>query len=256
MSTTRRYAALLLCAAFAAFEGAALAAPALSVKTHAIEATVEIDPALDRFKPLKNHLLAQAERDVGAQRREAEETKRAEPRSFRRRWTFERRYTFISEAGPFVSVRRIETTYTGGAHPNTVIATIIWDNKSGGAVGLDAFLNDVSDGGPTLTALAGLVRDSLAVEKRKRGVDVAENAAQDEWLRAVEPKLDTLGAPALTRSAAESKASGLSFYFSPYDVGPYVEGAYTAFVSGAALKPYLKADKAALFDGAPAAAGE
>ncbi|MBN8955920.1 MAG: DUF3298 domain-containing protein, partial [Rhizobiales bacterium] len=137
------------------------------------------------------------------------------------------------------------------------IGTIIWDNEAGTSVGLDTFLNDVSDGGPTLTALAGLVRESLAAEKRKRGLDVAENTAEDEWLRADEPKLETLGAPALTRSSVAGKASGLSFYFSPYDVGPYVEGAYTALVSGAALKPYLKADKAALFEGAPAAtAGE
>jgi hypothetical protein len=257
MSTARRYAALLLCAAFAVFEGVALAAPALSVKTSTIEATVELAPALDRFKPLKDHLLTEAKREAAAQQKEADEAKRDEPRSFRQRWTFDRRYTFISEAGPFVSVRRIETTYTGGAHPNTVIGTIIWDNEAGKPVGLETFLNDVSDGGPTLTALAGLVRESLAAEKKKRGLDVAENTAEDEWLHAVEPKLETLGAPALTRSTVAGKASGLSFYFSPYDVGPYVEGAYTALVSGAALKPYLKADKAALFEGAPAAtAGE
>jgi hypothetical protein len=252
MNVARRYAALLLCAAFAVFEGAALAAPAVSIKTSTIEATVEIDSALDRFKPLKDHLLAEAKRDAAAQQKEADEAKRDEPRSFRQRWTFERHYTFISEAGPFVSVRRVETTYTGGAHPNTVITTVIWDNETGKPVGLDTFLNDVSEGSSTLTALAGLVRDSLAVEKRKRGLDVAENTAEDDWLRAVEPKLETLGAPALTRSSVAGKGSGLSFYFSPYDVGPYVEGSYTALVSGTALKPYLKADKAALFDGAPA----
>jgi hypothetical protein len=253
MNAARRYAAFLLCAAFVTFESAALAEPAVSIKTSTIEAAVEIDAAIDRFQPLKDHLLTEAKREAAAQQKEADEAKRDAPSAFRQRWTFDRRYTFISNAGPFVSVRRVETTYTGGAHPNTTITTIIWDTETSKSVGLDAFLNDVSDGGPTLTALAAFVRDSLAVEKRKRGLDVAENTAEDEWLRAVEPKLAALGAPALARSAAEGKASGLSFYFSPYDVGPYVEGSYVAFVSGDALKPYLKADKAALFGGAPIA---
>ena len=147
-------------------------------------------------------------------------------------------------------MQRVETTYTGGAHPNTVITAVIWDVVRGNSVGLDAFLNDVTAGGPTLTALANFVRASLAEEKKKRGVEVADDPAQDEWLRAVEPKLDTLGAPALTRSTVEGKAAGLSFYFSPYDVGPYVEGPYTAYVARDALIPHLRTDKTPLFDGA------
>jgi hypothetical protein len=230
--------------------GSAFAAPAVSVKTKTIEATVEIDPALNRFAPLKERLLAEAKRDVAAQQKEADDAKRAERRDFRQRWTFERRYKFISHVNPFVSVQRVETTYTGGAHPNTVITAVIWDVVRGNAVGLDAFVNDVTADGPTLTAIAALVRASLAAEKKKRGVDVADDPAQDEWLRVVEPKLETLGSPALARSTVEGKAAGLSFYFSPYDVGPYVEGPYTAFVARDALLPYLKADKTALFDGA------
>ena len=46
MSPMRRYAALLLGAALVVYASAAFAAPALSVKTKTIEATVEIDPAL------------------------------------------------------------------------------------------------------------------------------------------------------------------------------------------------------------------
>ena len=44
-------------------------------------------------------------------------------------------------------------------------------------------------------------------------------------------------------------AAGMLFYFSPYAVGPYVEGAFTAFVPWTAFKDDLSAQGAALFGG-------
>jgi hypothetical protein len=248
----RCYAALALAAAILVFTSAAIAAPAIDAKTRTLEATVDIDPALERIGPLKEFLLNEAKRDVAAQQKEADEAKRAEPRAFRERWTFERRYKLVSQVAPYVSVLRTEMSYSGGAHPNTVLTTLIWDTAQGKAAGLDAFLNEISPDGPTLTALAALIRTSLAEEKRKRGIEVAADPASDEWLRAVEPRLDTLGSPALAPTNIEGKAAGFLFYFSPYDVGPYVEGAFTAFVPWDPLMPLLKADKTALFDGGPA----
>jgi hypothetical protein len=44
-------------------------------------------------------------------------------------------------------------------------------------------------------------------------------------------------------------ASGLTFHYSPYDVGPYVEGTYTVFVPWTAFRQYLSPQGATLFGG-------
>ena len=45
------------------------------------------------------------------------------------------------------------------------------------------------------------------------------------------------------------KSSGLTFHYSPYAVGAYAEGSYTAFVPWRILRPYLTAEGLAIFGG-------
>ena len=45
------------------------------------------------------------------------------------------------------------------------------------------------------------------------------------------------------------RASGMTFHFSPYGIGPYAEGSYTAFVPSSALDPYLTDEAKKIFAG-------
>ena len=57
------------------------------------------------------------------------------------------------------------------------------------------------------------------------------------------------GAVALAPSTETGKSAGLLFYFSPYAVGGYVEGSYTAYVQLSGFKDDLSPEGAALFGG-------
>ena len=52
-----------------------------------------------------------------------------------------------------------------------------------------------------------------------------------------------------TPSTVTGCASGMTFHFSPYGVGPYAEGPYTAFLPFSAIEPYLTDEAKAAFAG-------
>lgn len=145
---------------------------------------------------------------------------------------------------------RQDYTFTGGAHPNRYADTILWDRDTGKRISVRPFFNETEDGGPTMTALAKLVRAALVQEKKRRDAPVASDPVKDEWLRSVKPWLLKLGPISLAPSTERDETSGLSFHFSPYMVGPYVEGDYVVFVPWTDLKPYLSTQGTALFGGA------
>lgn len=65
----------------------------------------------------------------------------------------------------------------------------------------------------------------------------------------MKPKILSIGGIALSPSTNKDKSSGLIAYFSPYDVGAYVEGGYVVFVPWTAFKDHLSAAGAVLFGG-------
>jgi hypothetical protein len=225
--------------------------------------TVTVDAALRRYPGLAENCLTEGRRWADRMRADANEARRLEPKSFTpdgRRWTLERRYDLRSVVGRYISVVREDGTYTGGAHPNTQIDTILWDRDARRRVSVRSFFRETADNGPTMTALARLARIAVAAEKLARGninVDAPKGqltperlAELDSFIRqGISPTLLKLGPITLAPSTARGRSAGLAFHYSPYDVGAYAEGPYVAFVPWTAFSQFLSAQGVATFGG-------
>jgi len=235
--------------ALSAASFAAEPAPAYSFKTRTVEITVGLDDLIKADASLSANLLAEGRRWADKNRREAEDEKRTSPELFRggNPWSFDRQYkTDAVVAGRYVSISRWDYTYTGGAHPNSEVDTILWDRQTAKRISIRPFFNELTDGGPTLTAMRDKIIAALKAEKKERGVE--DDPAMD-WFKGIEPGLLKIGPVSLAPSTEAGKSSGLMFHYAPYAVGPYVEGSYDAFVPWNDLKPFVSAQGAAIFGG-------
>lgn len=163
-------------------------------------------------------------------------------------WALEREYEAASVIGRYVSVLRSDYLNTGGAHPNTEIDTILWDGAQNKRVSIRPLFAETADDGKTMTALAALLHEAIKAEKKKRGVP-QELIDDPQWLKEIEPKLLALGPVTLTPSTETGKSAGLTFHYSPYAVGPYVEGTYTIALRWQDFAPHLSDEGRALFGG-------
>lgn len=214
-----------------------------------VEIDVRIEDTLKAYPRLYQSLVAEGKQFGAENKKDTEEQWREDKSLFHNTaYSFTRRYRLRAAAGRYVSVAINESFYTGGAHPNGDTDTLLWDRESGGRVDFRTLFADTTDDGPAMVSLARLVRAAVAAMKRKRGVEV-EDPETDEWLKEIKPALKDLGQPSLAPSTTAGQSSGVTFHFSPYAVGPYVEGFYTAFIPAAAIKPYLTPDAQKLFGG-------
>jgi hypothetical protein len=239
--------------------------PAIEIKTRAAEITVTIDKELKPAPGLAADLLAEGQRFVAKSRADADQEYNTNKAWFKdRRWTYDRRYSFRSlVADRYVSILRDDGTYGGGAHPNSRADIILWDKAARKRISIRPFFNEMADNGPTMTALAKIVRYAVAREKDERRSgelsddekkqpkpSVEKLVAEDEQLReAVQPKLLKIGPISLAPSTVAGKSSGLTFHFSPYDVDAYAAGPYTIFVPWTDLKTFLSPEGVAIFGG-------
>src|SRR5262249_8370954 len=224
--------------------------PDITIKTKAVEATVSVDASFKAHPGLVADCLAEGRRWAESMRREADKELRANPAQFRNgRWSFEREYVARSVIGRYVSVLRNDYASAGGAHPNTFINTILWDRAAKKRISIRPFLAESADNGPTMTALARLVRAAVMAEKKANDAPVEEDPDRDTWLAEIKPQLLKLGPVALAPSTAAGKSSGFTFHFQPYAVGPYAEGTYTVFVPWTDFKDHLSPEGVAIFGG-------
>jgi len=224
--------------------------PVAAIKTRAIEASVSIDEALKAYPGLYDTLLAEGRRGLAKWRVEADKDRKESPDLFRdgRRYTHDRAYTQRSAIGRYISVLRTDYFDGMGAHPNMVLDTILWDVQAKKPVSIRPLFKETADNGPTMQRLAKAIRTALAVVKAKRDMPVPDPDT-DVGLSSVVPKLLDIGAAALAPSSEAGKSAGLLLYFSPYAVGGYVEGSYTAYLPWATFKDDLSPEGVALFGG-------
>jgi len=245
--------ALSVCLFLTAAAAAAEPKPVISSKSKSAEIAVSIDGALKAHPGLYDNLLAEGRREAAKWRAEADDVLRsgADRMTFKdgRRYNYSRGYTQRSAIGRYVSVVRTDGAFTGGAHPNTSIDTILWDRDAKKRISIRPFFKETADKGATMTAMAKLVRAAVHVEKKRKGMEVEGTPDADDWLKDITPSLLQLGPVTLAPSTEAGKASGLTFHFSPYAVGPYAEGPLTAFVAWTDFKDVLSPEGAALFGG-------
>lgn len=223
--------------------------PAISIKTKAVEVSVSIGDAIRERNDLKADLLNEGKRWADRAKREADGEFKTSPELFRdgRRWAQERDYAVTSVvAERYVSILRTDYSFTGGAHPNTELETLIWDEQTKKRISIRPFFTDLSDNSRAMTDIQKAIIASLTAEKKARGTWEPDNR---DWMKAIEPSLLKIGAVVLEPSTEAGKSSGLTFHYSPYAVGAYAEGAYTAFVPWRNLRPLLSAEGLAIFGG-------
>ena len=242
----------------------ARAATVASAKTPFVEIGVDVDEALKPYPGLFDNLAAEGKSYAAAMRAQAEKEHRENPSAFRdgMSWTYDRGYALRSAVGRYISVVRSDDTFEGGAHPNHMVDTILWDTQAQKRISVRPFFTETADNGPTMNALAQAAKLAVASLKIANDIPVGDadklpaNITPAQYLRkdtfindGIKPSLLKLGPVTLAPSTEAGKSSGLTFHYSPYAVGPYVEGGYTAFVPWTAFRQYLSPDGAALFGG-------
>jgi hypothetical protein len=160
---------------------------------------------------------------------------------------FGRNYRMRAAAGKYVSVIVTGYEFTGGAHPNHDSTTLLWDREKKAEADFKILFKDTADSSADMKTLSKLILDALAIEKKARDMPFDPN---DMWFKDWKPEYGNFGNPSLAPSTETGKSSGVTFHFSPYEVGAYAEGDYVAFIPASALMPLLTPEAQRLFGGA------
>ena len=130
----------------------------------------------------------------------------------------------VADLPGWLSLSEDVSTYTGGAHGNYTMQSLVWDKQAGKAI--DAIALFVSPAALE-KALGERFCDGLDRERAKRrGAPVAADS-DDQFDQC--PKIGEL--EVLVGSSNRRTFNRLTFYAGPYVAGPYVEGAYEVNVN-------------------------
>jgi len=249
MKASRLLFGPLLIASMATSADAAGSKPDYELRKKFVDVTVTLDPGVKADKPLAAYCLREGKGWAAKRGAEAKAATREMPLAFpdHRPWVFTRTYLIRAViAGHYVSVVRSDTMDNNGAHPNSDVDAMVWDDAAKKRISIAPFFVETADGGPTMKALLDDAVDAVKAEKKARDID--DHSGVD-WFKDLKPSLSGIGAVALAPSTESGKSAGLVFYYPPYAVGPYVEGSYVVFVPWDKLTPYLSPEGQAIFSG-------
>jgi hypothetical protein len=133
--------------------------------------------------------------------------------------SFTSEWKVVADLPGWLSLSEDVSTYTGGAHGNYTMQSLVWDKLAGNALdGIALFASPEALG----EALGDRFCDRLDRERAKRrGAPIAEDS-QDQFDQC--PGIDEL--EILLGSSNRRTFNRLTLYAGPYVAGPYVEGAY------------------------------
>ena len=133
--------------------------------------------------------------------------------------SFNSEWEVVADLPGWLSLSEQISTYTGGAHGNYTMRSLVWDKEAGKALeGIALFVSPEALG----EALGDKFCDGLDRERaRRRGAPVPEGS--DETFDQC-PGLDEI--EVLVGSSNRRVFNRLTLYAGPYVAGPYVEGAY------------------------------
>lgn len=154
-----------------------------------------------------------------------------------------------AETGKLLSLKRTDFDYSGGAHPNTLMDGLLWDK----ALKRRIWIADLFGKGADLTALDQALCSAINAAKRARVPDspgVTLGGKDFSCPRAADTSF------VLTPGDTPGKAAGLTFLIGPYQVGPYVEGAYEIAIPAAAFRSLLAVAYSSEFGGRLTRAGD
>jgi hypothetical protein len=129
---------------------------------------------------------------------------------------------------------------TGGAHPNAMLGSLIWDKQTG----KELKPLDLVRPGADKARLDRLVCDAVHAAKLERTGN-AELMADQKCPTFAEVKLT------LAPSTLKDRAGGVTVLISPYEIGPWAEGSYELTLPLSKLAPDIAPAYAAEFAGEP-----
>lgn len=157
--------------------------------------------------------------------------------------------TTAAETAKLLSLKRTDFDYSGGAHPNTLTDGLLWDKALKRRVGVA----DLFARGADLTVLDQALCSAINAAKRARSpgsAGVSLDSKEFSCPRAAATPF------VLTPGDAPGKAAGLTFLIGPYQVGPYVEGAYEIAIPATVFRSLLATPYASEFGGRLTRAGD
>jgi len=239
--------------------------PQISIETKYVKISLTIGAELQRFRELFASCLAEGKAWASKTNSDATAEWHDNRKAFRGlQWFYDRDYDLRSAIGRYISVVRSDDWFDGGAHPNNHADTILWDDVAHKRTNIRAFFTETTDNGPTMTALAGAAQVAVAAAKLANDINgygdddraatkdmtPQQEIEHDNFIKdGIKPAILDLGPVTLAPSTDPGKSSGLTFHYSPYGVGPYVEGPYTVFVPWTTFRHYLSPQGAAIFGG-------
>lgn len=235
-----------------------LGSPAFEEITGAYEIRTVVDPAIvafdsalaqTYFDAARESLNALKEQAIQDNKAAAEDAAANGTESWFRQYAMEYRFEATAVEGDIISVLQNVYSYTGGAHPNYALKGIVQQKGQPEPVAIGAVVADAAGFGERL-------KFHLTDEKLERiygdmtreavSAEVAELLGDDANAGSV------WGANYVLEPSTEAgKFGGITVLFSPYDVGPYAEGAYTVTVPASELAGKLTPDWEGRFGGAP-----
>ena len=210
------------------------------------ELSLKLPPQVAAIPALHAKLFDEGRRDLDAfgQRAKADLDRiRASGVGPARTYSRSLAYAFDAETPRLIGLTLTEFENTGGAHPNTRIGAVIWDKAAGRAIGAAELFRPGADLSAADKALCAAIRAA----KRARTGEVSFAGAEVKDCPPLKDATLTL-AP----STEPDRAGGLVALFSPYVLGPYVEGAYRIAVANAALQGLIAEPFEGEFAGEPA----
>jgi hypothetical protein len=243
----------------------ALNEPQISIETKYVSISLKVNAELRRFGELFDDCWSEGKAWFNKTNADAAAEWRDNRKAFRGlQWDYNRDYVLRSVVGRYVSVVRSDDWFDGGAHGNQYANTILWDNVAHKRTNIRALFTESADNGPTMTALAQAAKLAVAATKLANDINgygdddrpdakdmtPEQEIEHDSFIKnGIKPAILEIGPVTLASSTESGKRSGLTFHYSPYGVGPYVEGPYTVFVPWTKFQQYLSPQGAALFGG-------
>jgi len=219
-----------------------------------ITATVDMSANIPRAAALDTELEARLREDIEADFAEmrnqaAQDFTEFGDESFWNPYALSIDWTERLVSSRFISLLATRYAFTGGAHGNTDLSSVLWDREQSRELGLPDLLQDARDGGAALQKIVAYLRFRLIREKMTRLGVSEQEARNDPGIDALEAKAELLETYTLMPSDRAGKAGGVLFHFPPYLLGAFAEGSYELAVPYKILAPLLRPGIRRLFSG-------
>lgn len=201
------------------------------------------------FSVAKSSLEALKQQAIEDSKTAAEEAEANGTENWFRPYFMEYRFEATATHGDILSVLQTVSTYTGGAHPNHALKGMVQQLNVANAIPIGEVVADTAGFGEKLKSRLTDAKIERGYEKSAR----AQVAAEVDEILGDDANAGAVWAAnyVLEPSTEAGKFGGITVVFSPYDVGPYAEGAYMVTVPASDLSGLLTPDWTARFGGEP-----